>query len=94
MFTNSDIKNTLALREKCLYLEFSWSIFSPIRTEYEEILVIDDIVPTTPIFVHKSLFILEDEETFNPNRRSKKNFETARPQFSSNCFLKLFSDLK
>ena len=27
-----------ALREKCAYLEFFWSVFSRIRTKYEEIL--------------------------------------------------------
>ena len=32
------------LREKCPYLEFFWSVFSRIRTEYEEILWRDTLV--------------------------------------------------
>ena len=31
-------KDWSSLREKCLYSEFFWSVFSRIRTEYGEIL--------------------------------------------------------
>ena len=33
---SSQLKPLLALREKCLYSEFFWSVFSRIRTEYGE----------------------------------------------------------
>ena len=34
----AEIRLGLTVRDKCLYLEFFWSVFSRIWTEYEEIL--------------------------------------------------------
>ena len=39
-FLDFDVSVTLAQREKYPYLEFFWSVFSRIRTEYGEILLI------------------------------------------------------
>ena len=40
MFKKSQVFKSLTLREKCLYSEFFWLLFSRIRTEYGEILCI------------------------------------------------------